>query len=96
MNKADLIRAVTEKCNFTRKEAEEVVNTFLSSIIHSVNRGEDVELRGFGCFRIRNRSPRVARNLNTGEQVVVEARRVASFKLGQGLKDMLNPPDGKK
>ena len=91
MNKADLIRAVTQQCDFNRKEAEEVVNTFLSSIISSVNKGEDVELRGFGAFRVRERNPRVARNLNTGEQVVVEARTVATFKVGQGLKDMLNP-----
>lgn len=90
MTKADLIEAVANATEVSKKEAEEIVNTFLESIIDSLNRGEGVELRGFGSFRLRERGPRVGRNPRTGENVKVPAKRVPYFKVGKQLKEIIN------
>ena len=88
--KADLIEAVARSCDLSKKDAEIVVNTFLDCIIDSLNRGEGVELRGFGSFRIRERGPRIGRNPRTGASVEVVAKRVPYFKVGKQLKEMIN------
>lgn len=90
MTKADLIEAVAKATQLSKKDAEEVVNTFLESIIDSLNRGHGVELRGFGSFRLRDRGPRIGRNPRTGENVSVPAKRVPYFKVGKQLKEMIN------
>jgi len=90
MTKADLIEAVAKATQLSKKDAEEVVNTFLESIIDSLNRGQGVELRGFGSFRLRDRGPRIGRNPRTGENVSVPAKRVPYFKVGKQLKEMIN------
>ncbi|MCB1042912.1 MAG: HU family DNA-binding protein [Acidobacteria bacterium] len=90
MTKADLIEAVARATELSKKDAEEIVNTFLESIIESLNRGEGVELRGFGSFRIRSRGKRVGRNPRTGESVDVMAKQVPYFKVGKQLKEMIN------
>jgi len=90
MTKADLIEAVSRATELNKKQAEEIVNTFLESIIDSLNRGEGVELRGFGSFRIRSRGPRMGRNPRTGESVKVPAKKVPYFKVGRHLKEMIN------
>ena len=90
MTKADLIEAVAKTADLSKKDAEAVVNTFLESIIDSLNRGEGVELRGFGSFRLRDRGPRIGRNPRTGENVQVPAKRVPYFKVGKQLKELIN------
>ena len=67
-----------------------VVQTFLDSIMEALTSGEKVELRGFGSFRHRKRKPRQGRNPKTGEAVRVPAKRVPYFKLGKGLKELIN------
>jgi integration host factor subunit beta len=94
MTKSDLIEAVSQSCDVSKKDAETVVNTFLDCIIDSLNRNEGVELRGFGSFRIRDRGPRTGRNPRTGESVEVEAKRVPYFKVGKQLKEVLNGGTG--
>lgn len=90
MTKSDLVEAVTRSCELSKKQSEVVVNTFLESIIDSLNRDEGVELRGFGSFRIRDRGARLGRNPRTGESVQVEAKRVPFFKVGKHLKEVIN------
>ena len=90
MTKADLANAVAESSGSTKVDAELVVETVLESIIESVNSGENVELRGFGSFRLRQRRPRQVRSPKTGEKVQVPAKRVAYFKPGLGLKQLIN------
>ena len=90
MTKADLVADVAKTSGLTRPDAEVVVQTVLDSIVEALNSGEKVELRGFGSFRHRQRSPRRGRNPKTGEIVQVPAKRVAYFKLGKGLKELLN------
>ncbi len=90
MTRADLVADVAKTSGLTRPDAEVVVQTVLDSIVEALNSGEKVELRGFGSFRHRQRSPRRGRNPKTGEVVQVPAKRVAYFKLSKGLKDLLN------
>ena len=72
-----------------KAEADLLVNTFLESIIASLQAGEGVELRGFGSFRLRDRQPRLGRNPRSGESIHVPAKRVAYFKLGKELRNKL-------
>jgi len=90
MTKADLVEAVINATGVTKREAEVMVNTFLESIIDSLNKGEGVELRGFGSFRIRSRGGRVGRNPRTGESVEVLPKKVPYFKVGKELKELIN------
>ena len=91
MTKADLANAVAQNSGSTKVDAELVVEIVLESIIESLNSGEPVELRGFGSFRFRQRRPRQARNPKTGAKVQVPTKRVAYFKPGKGLKQLINP-----
>jgi len=68
MTKADLVETVAEAADVPRKQADEVVQVILESIIIALRRNEKVELRGFGSFRIRQRGERIGRNPKTGEQ----------------------------
>jgi len=90
MTKAELVEEVAKESDLTKKDAEVVVQTVLDSITVALQRGEGVELRGFGSFRIRNRSPRQGRNPKTGSNVSVPAKKVPHFKPGKELRDIVN------
>jgi len=89
LTKADLARHLMERLEFGKADADLVVNTFLESIISSLRAGEGVELRGFGSFRLRDRSARMGRNPRSGESIQVPPKRVAYFKLGKELRSKL-------
>jgi integration host factor subunit beta len=90
MTKADLVDEVAKNSGFTKKDAEVVVETVLESMKEALKDGEAVELRGFGSFRFRQRTPRIGRNPKTGDVVQVPSKRVAYFKLGKQLKILIN------
>jgi len=90
MIKADLINKLSKDMNITKQEAENGVNVFFDTIKEAIKRGEEIELRGFGSFRIRKRGPRSGRNPRTGEQVKVPAKKVIYFKPSKILKQMIN------
>ena len=90
MTKAELVDEVSKESDLTKKDAEVIVQTVLDSITDSLQRGEGVELRGFGSFRIRTRSPRQGRNPKTGSDVSVPSKKVPHFKPGKELKDIVN------
>lgn len=90
MTKADLVERVAEQADMTKKDAEQLVEIIFDSITASLNRGEKIELRGFGSFRVRDRNSRKGRNPKTGEAVDIPAKRVAYFKPGKELKDLIN------
>ncbi|MBW3564731.1 MAG: integration host factor subunit beta [Acidobacteria bacterium] len=93
MTKADLVERVSRTADLHRRNAEEIVNVFLDSIIGSLRRGEKVELRGFGSFRLRHRKSRVGRNPKTGERVDVPPKMIPYFKVGKELKNLINDDD---
>lgn len=89
MTKADLVEMVAESADLPRKQADEVVQVILESIIAALHREEKVELRGFGSFRIRKRGQRTGRNPKTGDRVHVPPKKIPYFKPGKHLREEL-------
>lgn len=87
MTKAELVEEVARAAELNKRDAEVIVETVFDSIITALQKGEKVELRGFGSFRTRERGPRRGRNPKTGEPVDVPAKRVPYFKPGKELKE---------
>ncbi len=90
MTKADLVERVAKEAEMTKKDAEQLVEIVFDSIIDTLNGGDKIELRGFGSFRVRERNSRKGRNPKTGEAVDIPAKRVAYFKPGKELKELIN------
>lgn len=90
MTKADLVEIVAREADMTKKDVEQLVEIIFDSIVSTLNKGEKIELRGFGSFRVRERNARKGRNPKTGEPVEIPAKRVAYFKPGKDLKDIIN------
>ncbi|MFQ3582273.1 MAG: integration host factor subunit beta [Chloracidobacterium sp.] len=90
MTKAELVEAVARAADLTKKDAEVVVDEVFAAIIESLNRGEKIELRGFGSFRIRQRNSRRGRNPKTGDAVDIPAKAVPYFKPGKELRELIN------
>lgn len=90
MTKADLVERVAREADMTKKDAEQLVEIIFDTIISTLNKGEKIELRGFGSFRLRERNARKGRNPKTGDTVSIPAKRVAYFKPGKELKELIN------
>ena len=90
MTKADLIGVVAKRLDITQVQAGIIVEAALRSIVSALQGGQEVEIRGFGSFRFRNRAPRKGRNPKTGERVDVPPKKIPYFKMGKELKSLLN------
>lgn len=91
MTKSELIERIANKNpHLLLKDVERIVNVVFDKIISSLAKGERVEFRGFGAFSVRKRTPRIAKNPRTGEQVKVEERNIPHFKTGKQLHELLN------
>ena len=90
MTKAELVEEVGHEAALTRKHSEVIVDAVFSSIVEALQRGDKIELRGFGSFRVRERGRRTGRNPKTGEGVVVPAKKVPYFKPGKELRELIN------
>ncbi len=90
MTKADLVESIAKEAEMTKKDAEQLVEIIFDNIVGTLNKGEKIELRGFGSFRVRERDARKGRNPKTGEAVSIPAKRVAYFKPGKDLKETIN------
>ena len=91
MNKAELVAAVAEKTNFTKKDAEVAINAFLSTIEDALVKGEKVQLIGFGTFDTRDRKARQGRNPRKPDEVIdIPASKAPVFKAGKALKYAVN------
>jgi len=90
MTKAKLIDSITRKTGLTKLEARAVFIAFWETIEETLLRGESIELRGYGSFRIQYQSARKVRNPATGEAMHLEARKVPIFKPSKELKDRVN------
>ena len=90
MTKAALVEEVARVAVLTKKHSEVIVDTVFRSIIAALHRGEKIELRGFGSFRLRRREPRKGRNPKTGDRVDVPSKEVPYFKPGKELKELIN------
>ncbi len=94
MTKAELVEEVSRVSDLTKKHSEVIVDTVFRSIIDALHRGEKIELRGFGSFRLRKREPRKGRNPKTGDKVDVPPKKVPYFKPGKELKELINEEGG--
>lgn len=88
MNKTELIAAVAEQANLTKKEAEAAVNAVVATITETVAKDEKVQVVGFGTFERRTRAAREARNPRKPEETIeIPATNVPAFKAGKAFKD---------
>lgn len=94
MTKAELVEEVARAAELTKKDSEVIVEEVFKNIIQALNRGEKIELRGFGSFRVRQRDARRGRNPKTGAPVDIPAKRVPYFKPGKELKELINAEGG--
>ncbi|CCO08628.1 HU family DNA-binding protein [Desulfotomaculum varum] len=90
MNKAELISAVAEKTELSKKDAEKAVSAVLSAIEEALAKGDKIQLVGFGTFESKPRKAREGRNPQTGETIQIPATRVPVFKAGKVLKDAVS------
>ena len=87
MNKTELIAAVAEKTDLSKKDAAAAVSAVLGAITDALKAGDKIQLVGFGTFEVRNRAAKQGRNPRTGETMTVPASKVPAFKAGKALKD---------
>ena len=94
MNKAKLIQKVSERMDIPSKAAKIVVDTVFDSMRESLEKGEGIEIRGFGSFVVRHYGSYKGRNPKTGRRVEVPPKRLPHFKVGKELKEMVNKTKG--
>ncbi len=87
MNKTELIAAVAEKANLSKKDADAVLSAVIDSITGALKAGDKVQLIGFGTFEVRERPERTGRNPQTKETITIPATKVPAFKAGAALKN---------
>ncbi|MFH1077949.1 MAG: HU family DNA-binding protein [Patescibacteria group bacterium] len=90
MNKAELISVIAEKVGLTKKQAEDMVETFVLTVVETLKKGDEVTIAGFGAFSAKRRAGRTGVNpQNPTEKIQIPAVTVPKFKAGKGLKDAL-------
>jgi DNA-binding protein HU-beta len=87
VNKSDLITSMAEKSKLTKKDAEAALKAFIESVEETLEKGEKVQLVGFGTFETRMRAARVGRNPRTKEEINIPESTVPVFKAGKEFKD---------
>ncbi|KIY22119.1 MULTISPECIES: HU family DNA-binding protein [Mesobacillus] len=87
MNKTELINAVAEASELSKKDATKAVEAVFDSILNALKDGDKVQLIGFGNFEVRERAARKGRNPQTGDEIEISASKVPAFKPGKALKD---------
>lgn len=92
MTKADIVSRVAEK-GLTKKQAVDAIESTFEIIKKALQKGEKVQLAGFGSFQVREKRARKGRNPQTGEEIVILARRVLKFKPGRALVQAVNTRD---
>ena len=90
MNKTELVAAIAEKTELTKKEAEKALKAFTDIIAEELVKGEKIQLVGFGTFEDSERAEREGRNPMTGETIKIAASKTPKFKAGKALKDQVN------
>ena len=87
MNKTELINAVAEASELSKKDAGKAVDAVFQTVMDSLSEGERVQIIGFGNFEVRDRAARKGRNPQTGEEIQIPASKVPAFKAGKALRD---------
>ena len=90
MTKADLINAIAEKSELSKKDSEKALNAVIAAVTDALVEGDKVQLTGFGTFEVRDKKEKEAINPRTKEKVLVPARKSPAFKAGKALKDAVD------
>ncbi len=95
MNKSELIEALAQDQGLPTKTAASIVKTILDTMIETLVRGDNIELRGFGSFTVREYETYTGRNPKTGAKVTVKPKRLPFFKVGKDLRESIDESRGK-
>ena len=90
MNKSELVAAIAEKTELSKKDAEKALKAFTDVVAEELKKGEKIQLVGFGTFEVSERAAREGRNPQTGEVMKIDACKAPKFKAGKALKDAVN------
>ena len=90
MNKTELIAAIAEQAEISKKDAEKALKAFVDVVTEKLKEGEKVQLVGFGTFEVSERAAREGRNPQTGKTMKIAACKAPKFKAGKALKDAVN------
>ena len=90
MNKTELIAAIAEKTELSKKDAEKALKGFTEVVTEQLKSGEKVQLVGFGTFEVATRPEREGRSPQTGETMTIPSSKTPKFKAGKALKDSVN------
>ena len=90
MNRTELVAAMAEKANLTKKDAEAALKAFTEVVAEDLKNGGKVQLVGFGTFEVSERAAREGRNPQTGATMTIAASNAPKFKAGKALKDAIN------
>lgn len=87
MNKTELVDQIAGQIGKTKKDVRKVVDAVTETITNALSKGKKVTLVGFGTFQVMQRKTRKGRNLQTGEEIQIPAKKVPKFRPGKGLKE---------
>ena len=90
MNKTELVAAMAEKAQLSKKDAEAALKAFTDVVAEELKKGEKIQLVGFGTFEVSERAARTGRNPQTGDEMKIAASKAPKFKAGKALKDSIN------
>jgi DNA-binding protein HU-beta len=90
MNKNELIEELSDKTGFTKSDTQKFLNAYIEAIQKALRKGNEVQLVGFGTFKVTNRKARTGRNPQTGKELKIPAKKVPSFRPGKALKDSVS------
>ena len=90
MNKTELVAAIAQKAELSKKDAEKAVKAFTEVVAKELKKGGKVQLVGFGTFEVAKRAAREGRNPQTGAKMKIKASKAPRFKAGKALKDAVN------
>lgn len=96
MTKATLVARVAKETGLDRDEVFRVVETLMDTIKETLREGERIELRGFGTFTVKERAPKLARNISKQESILIPARKVPAFKPSRKFTSLFHENEGKK
>lgn len=90
MNKTELVAAIADKAELSKKDSEKVLKAFVDVVTEELKKEHKVQLVGFGTFEVTSRSAREGRNPQTGKVMSIAACKAPKFKAGKALKDAVN------
>ena len=90
MNKSELVAAMSERAELSKKDAEKALKAFIDVVTEELVKGEKIQLVGFGTFEVAERAAREGKNPQTGKKIKIAASKASKFKAGKALKDVVN------